>query len=177
MKMTADQVVSRVSTLAAARGPKAVCEPCPPKAPARSADRPCCKSTTPIRKKHTMMCKMTTKTRRIFILKTAFLSQPGSPGREDFWCGRGDLNPYAFSGASTSSWCVCQFRHLRTVVNSPSIAKVGLLRNSYWIPQKRNPPSHRKLLRGLLLTANRGGLFSCIYAVSICSEHYLYDLV
>lgn len=27
MKMIADQVVSRVSTLAAARGPKAVCEP------------------------------------------------------------------------------------------------------------------------------------------------------
>ena len=43
MKMIADQVVSRVSTLAAARGPKAVCEPCPPKAPARSAERPCCK--------------------------------------------------------------------------------------------------------------------------------------
>ena len=42
MKMIADQVVSRVRTLAAARGPKAVCEPCPPKAPARSAERPCC---------------------------------------------------------------------------------------------------------------------------------------
>ena len=54
MKMTADQVVSRVSTLAAARGPKAVCEPWPPKAPARSAERPCCSRTTPIRNRHTM---------------------------------------------------------------------------------------------------------------------------
>jgi hypothetical protein len=41
MKMIADQVVRRVSTLAAARGPKAVCEPWPPNAPARSAERPC----------------------------------------------------------------------------------------------------------------------------------------
>src|ERR1035437_10465781 len=49
MKMIADQVVSRVSTLAAARGPKAVCEPWPPKAPARSAERPCCRRTTPMR--------------------------------------------------------------------------------------------------------------------------------
>jgi hypothetical protein len=35
MKMIADQVVRRVSTLAAARGPNAVCEPWPPKAPAK----------------------------------------------------------------------------------------------------------------------------------------------
>ena len=41
MKMIADQVVRRVRRLAAPRGPKAVCEPCPPKAPARSADLPC----------------------------------------------------------------------------------------------------------------------------------------
>src|ERR1700679_1275525 len=41
MKMIAAQVVRRVSRLAAPRGPKAVCEPCPPKAPARSADLPC----------------------------------------------------------------------------------------------------------------------------------------
>ncbi len=41
MKMTADQVVRRVRRLAAPRGPKAVCEPEPPKAPARSADLPC----------------------------------------------------------------------------------------------------------------------------------------
>ena len=26
-------------------------------------------------------------------------------------------------GVSTSSWCVCQFHHLRTEVNSTSIAK------------------------------------------------------
>ena len=68
MKRIADQVVSRVSTLAAARGPKAVCEPCPPKAPARSAERPCCKSTTPIRNRHTMMCRMVMRTRAICCL-------------------------------------------------------------------------------------------------------------
>src|ERR1700756_5364295 len=36
MKMMAHHVVVRVSRLAAERGPKAVCEPWPPKAPARS---------------------------------------------------------------------------------------------------------------------------------------------
>ncbi len=41
MKTTADQVVRRVRRLEAPRGPKAVCEPEPPKAPARSADLPC----------------------------------------------------------------------------------------------------------------------------------------
>src|SRR5580700_8782296 len=61
MKMMADHVVRRVSTLAAARGPKAVCEPWPPKAPARSAERPCCSRTTPIRKKHTITCRTITK--------------------------------------------------------------------------------------------------------------------
>jgi hypothetical protein len=35
------------------------------------------------------------------------------------------LEPLCLLGASTSSWCVCQFRHLRTVVNSTSIAKAG----------------------------------------------------
>jgi hypothetical protein len=28
-------------------------------------------------------------------------------------CGRRDLNPHTLSGASPSSWCVCQFRHFR----------------------------------------------------------------
>ena len=41
MKMIADHVVSRVNKFAAPRGPNAVCEPCPPNAPARSADLPC----------------------------------------------------------------------------------------------------------------------------------------
>src|SRR5664279_3293994 len=54
MKRTAPQVVSLVSRLAAPRGPKAVCEPWPPKAPARSADLPCCSSTTPIRNRQMM---------------------------------------------------------------------------------------------------------------------------
>src|ERR1700733_1797255 len=54
MKITADHVVSLVRRLAAPRGPKAVCEPCPPKAPARSADLPCCRRTTPTMKSETM---------------------------------------------------------------------------------------------------------------------------
>jgi hypothetical protein len=29
------------------------------------------------------------------------------------WCGRGDLNPHALTGAATSRLCVCQFRHFR----------------------------------------------------------------
>lgn len=28
-------------------------------------------------------------------------------------CERGDLNPHTFYGTSTSSWRVCQFRHVR----------------------------------------------------------------
>src|ERR1019366_6261958 len=64
MKMTADHAVSLVSTLAAARGPKAVCEPWPPNAPARSAERPCCRRTTPMRNMLTMTwTKMTTEKR------------------------------------------------------------------------------------------------------------------
>ena len=53
MNMMADQVVSRVRRFAAPRGPKAVCDPWPPKAPARSADLPCWMSTTPIRNRQT----------------------------------------------------------------------------------------------------------------------------
>jgi hypothetical protein len=41
MKIMADHVVRRVSKFAAPRGQNAVCEPCPPNAPARSADFPC----------------------------------------------------------------------------------------------------------------------------------------
>lgn len=46
MNMTADHVVMRESTFAAPRGPNAVWLPAPPKAPARSAALPLCKSTT-----------------------------------------------------------------------------------------------------------------------------------
>src|SRR5579859_1310073 len=55
MKSAAAQLVILVSRLAAARGPKAVCDPWPPNVPARSALLPCCSRTTPMRKKHTMM--------------------------------------------------------------------------------------------------------------------------
>ena len=56
MKTIADTVVAFDNSVAEPRGPKAVCEPIPPNAPARSAALPLCSSTTTIRKKHTMMC-------------------------------------------------------------------------------------------------------------------------
>src|SRR5450631_1310424 len=49
MNITAHQVVALDRTLAAPRGPKAVWLPAPPKAPARSAALPLCKSTTMMR--------------------------------------------------------------------------------------------------------------------------------
>jgi len=54
IKMIAAQVVARVRTVAAPRGPKAVCEPMPPKAAAMSALLPLWSSTTPIRNKQTI---------------------------------------------------------------------------------------------------------------------------
>jgi len=54
MKTAAATVVARESTVADPRGPNAVCEPIPPKAPARSAALPLCSSTTTIRKKQTI---------------------------------------------------------------------------------------------------------------------------
>jgi len=55
IKITADQVVALVRTLAADRGPNAVCEPIPPKAAATSALLPLWSSTTMIKKTHTKM--------------------------------------------------------------------------------------------------------------------------
>src|SRR5271165_1485911 len=54
MKRAAAIVVALDKTVADPRGPKAVCEPIPPKAPARSAALPLCSSTTTTRKKQTM---------------------------------------------------------------------------------------------------------------------------
>ena len=53
---TADHVVALERAVAAPRGPKAVWLPIPPKAAAISPLLPLCKSTTTIRKKHTIMC-------------------------------------------------------------------------------------------------------------------------
>ena len=47
-------VVACESIVAEPRGPKAVCEPMPPNAPARSAAFPLCSSTTIIRKMQTI---------------------------------------------------------------------------------------------------------------------------
>ena len=54
MKSTADIVVALESRVADPRGPKAVCEPIPPNAPARSAAFPLCSRTTMIRNRHTI---------------------------------------------------------------------------------------------------------------------------
>jgi len=54
MKTAAASVVAFESRVAEPRGPNAVCDPMPPKAPARSAALPLCNNTTTIRKKHTM---------------------------------------------------------------------------------------------------------------------------
>jgi hypothetical protein len=54
MKRIADIVVALESKVADPRGPKAVCEPIPPNAPARSAALPLCSKTTMIRNRHTI---------------------------------------------------------------------------------------------------------------------------
>jgi hypothetical protein len=55
IKIIADTVVAFDSRVAEPRGPNAVCEPMPPKAPARSAAFPLCNRTTIQRKMHTII--------------------------------------------------------------------------------------------------------------------------
>jgi len=54
IKIMAEPVVAFESKVAEPRGPNAVCEPIPPKAPAKSAAFPLCSSTTMIRKMQTI---------------------------------------------------------------------------------------------------------------------------
>ena len=54
MNSTADTVVAFDNSVAEPRGPKAVCEPIPPKAPAKSAAFPLCSRTTMIKNTHTI---------------------------------------------------------------------------------------------------------------------------
>ena len=54
MNIAAASVVALESNVAEPRGPKAVCDPMPPNAPARSAAFPLCSSTTTIKKKQMM---------------------------------------------------------------------------------------------------------------------------
>jgi len=54
MNSAAASVVALESKVADPRGPKAVCDPMPPNAPARSAAFPLCSNTTIIMKKQTM---------------------------------------------------------------------------------------------------------------------------
>ena len=58
MKIIAETVVALESSVAEPRGPKAVCEPMPPKAPARSAAFPLWSRTTMIKNKHTITCRI-----------------------------------------------------------------------------------------------------------------------
>src|SRR5579863_5838304 len=53
MNKIAESVVAFESSVAEPRGPKAVCEPIPPKAPARSAALPLCRRITTIKNRHT----------------------------------------------------------------------------------------------------------------------------
>jgi hypothetical protein len=59
---TVETVVTLESSVAEPRGPKAVWEPIPPNAPAKSAALPLCKRITMIRKKHTTTCTIVNKT-------------------------------------------------------------------------------------------------------------------
>jgi hypothetical protein len=62
MNTTVEMVVALESNVAEPRGPKAVCEPMPPKAPARSAALPLCKRITMIRNRHTTTCTIVNRT-------------------------------------------------------------------------------------------------------------------
>jgi hypothetical protein len=61
MNKPAAIVVAFESTVAAPRGPNAVCDPMPPNAPARSAALPLCNKTTTTRKTHTSTWMMVNK--------------------------------------------------------------------------------------------------------------------
>jgi len=56
MNKIAEPVVALESAVADPRGPKAVWEPIPPNAPARSAAFPLCNKTTTMRNRHTTTC-------------------------------------------------------------------------------------------------------------------------
>jgi hypothetical protein len=58
IKRLAAIVVAFDRTVAVPRGPKTVCEPIPPNAPAKSAALPLCNSTTIIRKRQIITCKI-----------------------------------------------------------------------------------------------------------------------
>jgi hypothetical protein len=67
MKTTAETVVALESSVADPRGPKAVCEPMPPKAPARSAAFPLCNRTTMIRKTQTSTWRIVRRTNSMVV--------------------------------------------------------------------------------------------------------------
>ena len=88
MNSIAEIVVAFDNKVAEPRGPKAVWEPIPPKAPARSAAFPLCNRTTMIRKRHTITC---TINKRIYMtLVSVYKKMPG--------CGS-HPEPYGFTAA------------------------------------------------------------------------------
>ena len=60
------------------------------------------------------------------------------------WCGRGDLNPHALTGAATSRLCVCQFRHFRVLKRYFFAGRSRYRRYLHWT------------LRVVLVTGGRG---------------------
>ena len=95
VKRIADQVVSRVSRLAAPRGPKAVCDPWPPKAPARSADLALLKQDDTNQKKRDDNVQHDHEVQKE--IHGSLKPRPKSLSGKCviLWCGGGDLNPYA----------------------------------------------------------------------------------
>jgi len=77
MKIPASQAVALVRRLAAERGPKAVCEPWPPKAAARSALLPCCSRMMMTSNTQTMTWMVVTKMITVF-LRTSFFDELGA---------------------------------------------------------------------------------------------------
>ena len=76
MNSIAETVVAFDSKVAEPLGPKAVWEPMPPKAPARSAAFPLCSKTTMIRKRHTNTC---TINKRMYITLDSVYKKTARP--------------------------------------------------------------------------------------------------
>lgn len=77
----AAMVVALESTVAAPRGPKAVWEPIPPNAPAKSAALPLCSNTTTTRKKQTMTWMMVSRISKTVWSSIQYKQADGSPQR------------------------------------------------------------------------------------------------
>jgi hypothetical protein len=93
-KIPASQAVERVSRLAAERGPKAVWEPWPPKAAARSALLPCCSRMMMMSNRQTMTWIVVTKMITVF---SGTSRRAGRFWRKDFLVRKRGLEPLCLS--------------------------------------------------------------------------------